>query len=552
MNSPICQSLLAIYISFGLFPAMAVWAQEYPPLDEKILEGSTISIEPSDTALSIEDWLEQLDRYARENTRRDGTFSTARPMSRVPSVSQLADTELEAWGERDVESLRNIYECVVGYPDGTYRGDRSLSRNEFASGMSDCLNFIEDAIAIADGVTALEELQGQLTDELATLEADVDRLTFRTRNQFSTTTIVGGRVVLAAIDVFGDDLDVSTTLGERVSLNFDTSFTGRDRLRTSLKAGNIARLDRITTANGLRLNDLRVGFDTNTENELEIDLNYRFAIGDNITIRVGASGVSLNEFTDVVNPFLSSSNGAVSRFARRNPIYRIPDTEAGIGARIQLSDEFSLDVGYAAGEAGDPRNGGGLFDGNYGAIAQLTLAPIDRLTLGLTYIHAYAGEGDGIATGTGSHAAELSEIGQLELERPVVSNSYGVAVSYRLFDRAIVGGWVGYTAARAIGVGDAEVWNWAVTLTFPDLGGDGNLGGFAIGMQPRLTGTSSGLRSIGQFRDRDVGLHLEGFYRYEISDNIVVTPGVIWLTAPNHDETNADAIVVVLRTVFQF
>jgi len=47
-------------------------------------------------------------------------------------------------------------------------------------------------------------------------------------------------------------------------------------------------------------------------------------------------------------------------------------------------------------------------------------------------------------------------------------------------------------------------------------------------------------------------LHVEGFYRFRISDNIAITPGVIWLTVPNHDDRNDDVFIGVLRTVFYF
>lgn len=53
-------------------------------------------------------------------------------------------------------------------------------------------------------------------------------------------------------------------------------------------------------------------------------------------------------------------------------------------------------------------------------------------------------------------------------------------------------------------------------------------------------------------RDPDVDLHLEGFYRYRLSDYISVTPGVIWLTAPNHDNDNQDGIIGTIRTTFTF
>ncbi|WP_442947970.1 carbohydrate porin [Nostoc sp.] len=52
-------------------------------------------------------------------------------------------------------------------------------------------------------------------------------------------------------------------------------------------------------------------------------------------------------------------------------------------------------------------------------------------------------------------------------------------------------------------------------------------------------------------RDPDTGFHLEGFYQYKINYNIGITPGLIWLTAPNHNEENGDIFIGVVRTTFK-
>ncbi|NJP10945.1 MAG: carbohydrate porin, partial [Leptolyngbyaceae cyanobacterium RU_5_1] len=94
------------------------------------------------------------------------------------------------------------------------------------------------------------------------------------------------------------------------------------------------------------------------------------------------------------------------------------------------------------------------------------------------------------------------------------------------------------------------VWNWAIGVALPDLGRKGNLGGLLVGMEPKLTDIDASVN--GGQADRDTSLHIEGFYRFRISDNIAITPGLIWLTAPNHDARNDDLIIGVIRTVFYF
>jgi carbohydrate-selective porin OprB len=48
-----------------------------------------------------------------------------------------------------------------------------------------------------------------------------------------------------------------------------------------------------------------------------------------------------------------------------------------------------------------------------------------------------------------------------------------------------------------------------------------------------------------------VPFHLEGFYKYKLSDNLSITPGLIYLTAPNQTAGNG-ALIGVVRTTFTF
>jgi hypothetical protein len=132
----------------------------------------------------------------------------------------------------------------------------------------------------------------------------------------------------------------------------------------------------------------------------------------------------------------------------------------------------------------------------------------------------------------------------------VIANGYALSASYRVSPAFTLGGWVSYIAQRFINRGDGDVWTWAATLAFPDLGKEGSVLGFLVGMEPRLasiSGTINGGRA-----DRDTSLHIDAFYKYQLTDNISITPGIIWLTAPNEDDRNDDAFIGVIRTVFRF
>ena len=92
------------------------------------------------------------------------------------------------------------------------------------------------------------------------------------------------------------------------------------------------------------------------------------------------------------------------------------------------------------------------------------------------------------------------------------------------------------------------MWFYGMGLAFPDLLGDGNLGGITVGVEPYLA--SEDIDDF--FVENDTSLHIEGFFRHQLTDNISITPGVIWITAPDQNRSNDDSIVGTLRTTFQF
>jgi carbohydrate-selective porin OprB len=52
--------------------------------------------------------------------------------------------------------------------------------------------------------------------------------------------------------------------------------------------------------------------------------------------------------------------------------------------------------------------------------------------------------------------------------------------------------------------------------------------------------------------DPDTSLHIEAFYQLQLTDNIAITPGIIWLTAPDHNSNNDDVVIGAIRTTFTF
>lgn len=507
--------------------------------------------------------LDQINQYTSTNSNT----VNADPMAQVTSITQFSDVQPSDWAYQALQSLVERYGCIVGYPDQTFRGQRALTRFEFAAGLNACLDRISELIASStsdlatkEDLATLQRLQEEFAAELAALRGRVDALDARVSqleaNQFSTTTKLGGETIFSAADVFNGDAGSlnNTIFGYRTRLVLDTSFSGTDRLRARLQVGDIDRWNG-TASNGDTVlgNDGRLGYDTNTSGDFQIDiLSYLFQLGP-VSIMAAAQLPDFYEFDSVVNvvsPFASSGRGALSRFGRFSPIYRTA-SGSGLGAAFNLGNIASIQLAYLAGEAGNSSLGSGLFNGDYGALGQIVFTPLKELTLAFTYVNSYAGSDSsdaaiGFNTGTGSTRSRVRVDDQ-----PVVVNSYGAEFNFQVASFLQIGGWFGYSAVRVIDTGDAQVWNYAGRISFPDLGNKGSLLGFVVGVEPYLGGTTG--FNVGGSSDSDYnGLHIEGFYRYQLNDNISVTPGVIWLTAPNQDNNNDDAIIGAIRTTFTF
>jgi len=492
-------------------------------------------------------------------------------MSQVTSVSQLSDVTIipNHWAYQALTSLVERYGCIVGYPDRTYRGNQYLTRYEFAAGLNACLNRIEEIIKSNTGgfatqadLDAIKKLQEEFAAELATLRGRVDSLEARTatleKQQFATLTKLNGELVSFLGDAFGDRAgDLNTTaFGYRLRFDIDTSFTGKDRLRVRLQSTNLRRLSSGTlfpAGTGDTDETRFLASSNSSDGGVTINrLQYRFPVGDRITLYLDANSIDPSIVTDPISPFNDQVLGAVSNFAQIDPVWFPIGNQAGLSANFVISPTLTLTLSYM-GETDVNNPNVGIFNGGYSAFAHLVY-DIKKFKIGFFYINSYS-PNFGVDTLAGSNPAKVIGAG------PVVGNGYSVQFSYQPSDGFVVGGWVGHTQARALGFGtrgDAEIWNFAANIGFPDLGGKGNLFGFVFGMQPKLTGTSNATLAqaiglpLGQRADRDTGFHIEAFYRIRLSDNLSITPGVFWLTAPNHDSRNPDAVVGVIRTTFLF
>ncbi|MEH1859359.1 MAG: iron uptake porin [Nostoc sp.] len=499
-------------------------------------------------------------------------------MSQVTSVSQLQDVQPSDWAFGALQSLVERYGCIAGYADGTYLGNRSISRYEFAAGLNACLEKINDAIANNkintvnnEDLILLQRLQGEFKAELQQLQQRVEAVETRTNelkgNQFSTTTRLFGQAIFSVQGTNSPDVDLfprdgvperqgktNLTFTSSAQLTLATSFTGRDLLLTGLSAGNLG-----STASLLSTNMGRLGFELNTDNNLVVsDLSYRFLASDNLGIVVGTAGVNpINTFRGI-SPLEGSSDGAISLFGQRNPILSIGNGNGGIGFDWQISDRISLQGVYSAEIPSFPGdiNQGGLFGGRYTAGAQLSLAPTNNIDVGIHYLYSHSPDG---LLGGG--------IGDSQLISPFAdptafnTQAIGATVAWRINPNLQLGGWGGFTSSKPSNLsGSVETTNWMVFAAFPNLFRPGNLGGVLVGQPPKITSSTlpDGF-NFPNFSDggtaggrSDTSIHVEVFYRAQLSDNIALTPGLFVIFNPDHNAANDALIVGTLRASFRF
>ena len=496
----------------------------------------------------------------------DADMVVSPAFAQVTSVSQLTDVKPTDWAFQALQSLVERYGCIAGYPDKTYRGNRAMTRYEFAAGLNACMDRVNDLIAAstADSVkkedlASLRKLQEQFSAELATLRGRVDGLESKVatleKQQFSTTTKLNGEVVIGLAGVAtgridGEDVSRNTVLGYRARLNLDTSFTGQDLLRTRIQAGNSGFTN---DATGIPEGSLRMA--ANSEGGAIIDaLLYQFPLGKNTTITIEANAGAADDFVDTLNPYFDGDggSGALTHFGTRNPIYYLM-SGAGIGIKHAFGQKLEVSAGYLAGNASDPSPGNGLFNGSYGVLGQVTFKPSEKFKIGATYVNAYNTSFNSAGSPTGSRLASPNNPSNVLFPVPFTSNSFGLGASFQFSPGLVLNANAGYTKANISGEGDLDIWNWMVGLAFPDLGKKGNLAGLIVGMEPKVTGFSNTATGSGLLtRDSNTSIHVEGFYQHKLNDSISVTPGLIWLTAPDHNSSNSAVVIGTIRTTFTF
>ncbi|MBD2163995.1 carbohydrate porin [Calothrix membranacea FACHB-236] len=516
--------------------------------------------------------------YSLPFSSEESSLENPEPMAQVTSVSQLKDVQPTDWAFQALQSLVERYGCIAGYPNSTYRGDRALTRYEFAAGVNACLDRVNELIATAtsdlvsrEDLAQIQKLQSEFAPELAALRGRVDKLEARTAeleaNQFSTTTKLSG---LSIIGVQGrnsnrgdvsprDGIKDANDLGTNANVIFinqlylTTQFTPRSYLFTGLLHGIGASEPRFN--NSVSRNDVLLGYEFPTDGLIISDLHYHWLATDNLALMIGTENVNMTTAFRGPNRAESGATGPLSLFAQRNPILNIGFGHGGIAVDWQIAKRLSLQALYSSYTPGNPGQGTGLFDSNTTTGIQLLVTPTDAVDLSVYYVNNYSSDG-----------CLLSFVGDECLSansEPLQTNAVGATVTWQISPRITLGAWGGYTSSYIPGqTGSVETTNYMAFVNFPDLFAKGNLGGIYFGQPPKITNSNlptgsnvpdtvnTGLgRAGGQ---PGTTLQIEGFYRFQVTDNISITPGIIHILEPGHTPNNDPVTIGILRSTFLF
>jgi hypothetical protein len=454
----------------------------------------------------------------------------------VTSVTQFSDVQSSDWAYQALSNLVERYGCVAGYPNGTFGGGKALTRYEAAALLNSCLD------RVTESTDELRKLLAEFDTELTVLTARVDGLTSKVgqlqATQFSTTTKLKGE----ANFVLGGVPGLKTTAGANAGntafnydlrINFDTSFTGKDLLRTRLRSGNFSSQPFGSSSSLLKLDKAETS--TAGSSNVWLDrLYYTFPVNPTVKLTAGAlvrntelAWIPSAYKSDILDFFQLGGTSGVYNKA----------TGAGFGAQYTQPGTQGLvaNLNYVAENGNDST--AGVFDseGKLNLLAQVGYrAPQYGIAVGYRYgtegsrvrnYNALGGGSAALVEGQDSNSVAFNAYWQPKTSGIVPSISFGY----------------GYNGINGSGsrTGATNSQSWFTGLQWADVFAKGNAAGVAVG-QPSNS------------ENADKATMLEVFYKYRVSDNISITPAVFYVSDNQGAQNAASNWGGVVQTTFRF
>ena len=467
--------------------------------------------------------------------------------NQVNSVTQFSDVQPTDWAYQALSNMVETYGCVAGYPDNTFRDKQALSRHEASALLNSCLDRVNEV------TDELQKLIDEFKDELATLKGRVDGLDKKMGKlevpQFSTTTKLKGEVnfILGGIPGYTSNTapgtnnrnQGSTTFNYDVRLNLETSYTGQDLLRTRLSSGNFSALPFGSSSQPFKLDKSE-----SVSDDVIVDrLYYQFPVGKDKSIKLTLGALVRNtEMTWLPTAYKSGVLDAFTTIGTSGVYNKATGQGFGFQWRQKLEKgrpAWIINTNYvvngstclgATGANGSCANinGGSGSDSSFGVfnaisgINWLTQIGYAAPNWGAAVAYRYGTTGSAIRDGNGRAAAALL---QGQSSSSIALNAYWQPIRTGWFPSIsagygynfVSGSDVGTTAAGAAGNGPINSVSWFAGFQWDNAFIKGNAAGIAFG-QPSFSNTPA---------QSDPWL-IEWFYRFQMSDNISVTPTLFY------------------------
>jgi hypothetical protein len=448
-----------------------------------------------------------------------------------------------------------------------------MTRFEAAALLNACLD------RVTEKTDELQKLLDEFDKELTILTARVDGLESKVgklqAQQFSTTTKLRGEasMILGGIPGYNTQNSTTgantgrqgnTTFNYDLRLNFDTSYTGQDLLRTRLRSGNFAEFPFGSSSTPFKLDkaEKSQGSASGTNSNIWVDrLYYTFPVGSAKTTKITVGALVRNTEmawlptaykSDVLDVFTTIGTTGVYNKA----------TGQGFGIQWQQKVEkgkpfFVANANYVSlnGNQSDL----GVFNSKGGSNVMAQLG-YKANNWGAAFGYRYGTQGSAVRDGNGqagtamgldqsSNSIAFNAYWQPTKTGFVPSLSAGYAYNF-VSDCSGTGNGCGSN-----GTGALSSKSWFVGLQWDNAFIKGNAAGVAFGQPSYASGNLQGAPWL-----------IEWFYRFQVSDNISITPTLFYgsgianssnsagSSAAGNSQTGStfDGLGGVIQTTFKF
>ena len=544
------------------------------------------------------------------------SFNAWEAQNQVTSINQFSDVKPTDWAFQALSNLIERYGCVAGYPNGTYKGGQAMTRYEAAALLNACLDRITEVTdelkrLMAEFEKELAVLRGRVDG----LEAKVGELE---ATQFSTTTkLQGDAVFVIGANSFGGNQSLpnpvagvpagaanafpannrrnwgATVFNYDLRLNFLTSFTGKDLLYTRLRSGNFNNSPFGGRPYNLMALD-RAFSPTGGADVVNIDrLYYRFPIGRDFTALIGAKARA-TEFL-AIKPWFYNG-GILDVFTLHGAPGAYNKATGGTFGLMwkqkvkKGKPYFAISTAYVAPRCdnGNPNQGGLLNERSRGTWTTQAGVAGKQWRFAFAWSYVQCGQNFRRGSSFAQPAVDCTNITNNFLG----SENFGTNASYsNNFATTFAwqpkkSGWIpsinlgwGYnamtqpelnpqTATLRVGTTSVRVptfntvptfnqsanrgasQSWSVGLQWSDAFMKGNALGMAVGQPVFATSLRNGETP------QDGNFAWEWWYRFQVTDNISVTPALFYLSRPNGQFTttgeSSSVLGGLIQTQFKF